>query len=396
MTTAPFYLALDVGAAVTRIATLSTRIRTITDRTPAGTIADRVRAALRMAPGRPSEVCVTVPDAWFSGSVRGARSYEEIRSACEDQLGLRGVIWTGQLAAVAARCGRQQGPGRYLVCDVGYAGVRTGSFAVGDGTVRTEAIFERDGGGWRDFDRAFRAVAGADPLPEKWYEQAVEQAGQAFGAFSKAMASPDREDDQAYRLTGHRDHPLTVRQMMDCFAPVRERLEAGLAAASGGGAPGTVVLTGGLGWFPLANLTVRKLTGIAPTVTGLNESVRGALLMASREVIAEPPAGRATVSLPMNRIQAGLLEEAALELPWDRPFAEPPGGTLPLDSEELVLMISGQYRTVRLPGLVPGPYRIGVRAGWSVPGVLVVRPAADGAVQVVSLPPAGPAGGHGP
>jgi hypothetical protein len=172
---------------------------------------------------------------------------------------------------------------------------------------------------------------------------------------------------------------------MHCFAPARERLVAGIAAVRGAGSPDTVVLTGGLRWFPLASLAVREITGMDAVVCGPDETVRGALLFARREVNTESPAGRETVSLPVNRVSAGLLEERQLELPWNETLLGPADGMPPLVTEDLVLMISERYRTVRLPGLVSGAYRIGVRAGWSGAGVLVARSAGRGTVHVVSL-----------
>jgi hypothetical protein len=73
-------------------------------------------------------------------------------------------------------------------------------------------------------------------------------------------------------------------------------------------------------------------------------------------------------------------------LPWTESFAAIPGGPLVLDSEELVVSVSGQVRVARLRGLVSGPHMIGVRYAWPGPGVLIVRPtAAGGAVHVIPL-----------
>jgi hypothetical protein len=204
-------------------------------------------------------------------------------------------------------------------------------------------------------------------------------------AAAAAGRADERADERAYRLTGRREHWLTARQVMACFAPVRERLAAGIAAVGGAGSFDSVVLTGGLGWFPLASVAVSEITGVEATVTGPDETVRGALLLARREVSEQPPAGLEPASLPVNRISAGLLEEGRLRLPWNEPLAGPSEGVPPLDGEDLVLMISGRYRSVRLPGLRPGEYLIGVRAGWSGAGVLVVRAAAGDAVHVVAL-----------
>jgi hypothetical protein len=390
MTGTPHYLALDVGAVTTRIAVGGTRSRLVSGDTPRGSVRDNVLAALRMAPRPADEICVVLPDTWFSGSVPEARRLEEVREACEGEP----IVWAGQLAAVAAWHGRNRAPGRYLVCDIGYGGVRVGSFLVTGatdgtgGTVRTETVLSQDGGG-RDFDQAVRAVAGGDALPGDWHDQAKAQGEWATQIFQNAATSPDHADDRAYKLEG-RPAPvrLTARQLMACFAPARERLAAGVSAALGAGPPDTVVLAGGLAWFPLAVLAVRDLVEPDPVVGDASDAARGALLFARGEMSPALPAGLETVSLPMNRVRGGSLEQESLKLSWTEPFASPPEGMPPLDREELVLEVSGRYRTVRLPGLVPGPHRIGLRPGWSGPGVLVVRPASGGRAHVVSLDPA--------
>jgi hypothetical protein len=378
-------VALDVGVATTRIAVHGTRSRLMTSVTPRGTMRDNVCAGLRMAPRPANEICVAVPDTWLSGSVGEAGLLEDIRHACEGELGMTRVILVGQLAAVAASCARQRDPGRYLVCDIGYSGVRAGSFTVTGSTVRTDMAIGQDGGGWSEFDRTVRAIVGGDPLPEDWYVQALAESDRAAEVFENAAASPDHWDDRAYRLAGRREHRITARQMMDCFAPVRERMAAAVTAAIDVGPPGTVVLTGGLGWFPLARFLLRDMTGLEAMVTGPDEAVRGALGLARGEASVAQPAGLGVVSLPMHRVEAGLLGEKSLEIPWTEAFAGPPDEMISLDQEELVLMINGEYRTFRLPGLIPGSYQIGVRPGWSGSGVLVVRSAAGDVTHIVSL-----------
>jgi hypothetical protein len=385
VTGTPRYLALDVGAAITRIAVDDTGSELMTGKTPPGSMRDNVSRALRTAPRPAGRLCVTLPDAWFSGSVPAARQYEEVRYACEDELGLGRIIWVGQLAAVATGQAARRGPGRYLIGDIGYTGVRVGSFTVSGTNVRTEAVLTQDGGGWADFDQAVRAAVDGDQLPADWYEQAKTQAERAAEVFKRAAASPDHGDDRAYRLAGRREHRLTARQMTACFAPVLDRLRAGVSAVLGAGPPGTVVLTGGLAWFPLAGQAIRDMLAQEPVIAGTGESVRGALLFARAEMSQDLPAGLGPVSLPVHRVHDGFLREESLELPWTEPFAGPPGKMPPLDREELILRVGGQYRTFRLPGLVPGPHLIGVRPGWSGPGVLVVRPAAGGSAHVVSL-----------
>ena len=150
--------------------------------------------------------------------------------------------------------------------------------------------------------------------------------------------------------------------------------------------PDNVILTGGLGWLPLAARAVGTAAGAEPLVVDPSAAARGALLLARGDAVLVPPAERRPVAVPFSRVRDGLLEEVDVLLPWTEPFAEFPGGPLMLDGEELAVLVAGHAKVARLRGLLPGPHLIGVRPAWPGPGVLVVRPATGGGpVHVVPL-----------
>lgn len=155
----------------------------------------------------------------------------------------------------------------------------------------------------------------------------------------------------------------------------------GIAAAA------VAVLTGGLAWFPEAARTVADTTGVAPVVLGPEAAAHGALLIAAQEASLAPH-GLPSVVMPMHQIRDGLLEQVSLPLPWTVPFAPPGDDPLTLNGTELTLDVGGRLVVARLPGMVPGRYRIGVRPTWRGSGLLVVRPdqaAAGPDVHVISL-----------
>ena len=345
-----------------------------------------IRIALAAATSIRDGICVAVPEAWLTGDVAGASLQEDVRHECEDVAGTGPVTWTGQLAAVAALTGKERGPGRYLVCDVGGTGVRAGMFGVSDSNVEVVATHAADGGGWRDFDAAIRSGVPAR-LPSTWYEQAAGQEGRASMVLEDAAASPEEDGDtRVYRISGSGDDVgLTARHVIDCFAPTLQRLRSAIAAVTGSGLPQAVVLTGGLSWLPLAVRATADAAGVTPLMAGLDAAARGALLFARGEARLVPPAECQAVALPTHRIHNGLLEEVSVILPWTAPFATVPGDGLSIGREELELTVAGQSRTVRLTGLVPGPHRVGVRPTWPGPGVLVVRPLTGHRAHVVSL-----------
>ena len=358
----------------------------VTDITaPAGGPRAGIRAALAAARPR-GELCLAVPEMWLSGEVAAASQLEEVRYECEDVARAGPVTWTGQLAAVAALTAKQRGRGHYLVCDVGGSGVRAGTFVVSDGTVEIVATHAAEGGGWRDFDTAVRARVPAG-LPGTWYAQAAEQGRRASMVLEDAARTPDEiGDTRVYRISGTGgETDLSARDVIDSFAPTRQRLRAAIEAVRGAGPPGTVVLTGGLSWLPLTAPAVAELAGAPPLQAGLDAAARGALMFAGGEARLAAPAERPAVTVPVHAIRDGLLEEVIMPLPWTAPFAALPDGALHIDRHELDLTVGGQPRTAQLPGLAPGPHRVGVRPTWPGSGVLVVRPVRGDRAHVIPL-----------
>jgi hypothetical protein len=373
-------VAFDLGALTVKVATQD---RVVTVPAPSGGPRAGIRAALAAVRVR-GGCCVAVPEAWLTGTTDGASRQEDVRHECEEVARAGPITWTGQLAAVAALTARR--PGRYLVCDVGGSGVRAGRFGVANGTVSIEATHTEAGGGWRDFDAAIRTGLPAG-LPGTWYEQAIVQAGRAGMVLADAAASPGEfGDTRVYRISGPGvDIGLTARRVIDSFAPTRQRLQTAIQAVTGAGRPDGVVLTGGLSWLPLAVRAIAVTVGTTPQVAGCDAAARGAMLFARGAARLAPPDDTQMVTLPAHHIRDGLLEEFSVTLPWTAPFAALPDGALTIDRDELELMVDGQPRTARLPDLVPGPHRVGVRSAWPGPGVLVVRPVTGDSAHVVPL-----------
>lgn len=357
---------------------------------PAGGPVAALRAALASASAN-AGICVAVPDGWLSGDAAGAARQEEVRHECEDVAGIGPAGWAGQLAAASAFAAVTHGDGQYLTCDLGGTGVRAGTFSVSGGTVRIEAT-HGESGGWREFDAALRAVlppSQSAGLPAAWYEQAMtrEKGARATLVLEEAVTGDDDAlDTTVYRIAGvGGEIVVTARMVIDSFAPARQRLRAAVAAVRGDARPDHVVLTGGLGWLPLAALGAASAAGLGaggagpaeakPVVLAPDAAARGALLFARGEARLAPPTGREPVAVPVHRIRNGLLEEDSVTLPWTEPFAAFPGGALAVDSEELQVTVAGRAHTARLRDVVPGPHRIGLRPAWPGPGVLVVRPA---------------------
>lgn len=349
---------------------------------------DGPRAGIRavLAAGRPrGSCCVAVPEAWLTDDAAGASLLEQVRYECEDVAGAGPVSWTGQLAAVAALAAREHGDGRFLVCDVGGGGVRAGVLGVSAGTVEIGAVSTADGGGWRAFDAAIRSRADAR-LPAAWYGQAAGQERRAADVLADALASPeDYGDTRVYRISGPDGLvDLGARDVIASFGPTLDRLRSVIGAVTPVGLPGGVVLTGGLGWLPLAARAVTDLTGTPPVMAHVDAAARGALLFARGEARLTSPVCQ-PVTAPAHGIRNGRLEEVSVTLPWTAPFGTPPDGPLMIDRDELELTVGGQSWSARLPGLVPGPHRIGVRPTWPGSGVLVVRPVTGDTVHVVPL-----------
>ena len=325
----------------------------------------------------------------------GVTAVEELRHLAEDELGLAPVAWAGQLAAVTAATVGEYGTGRYLLCDIGASQVRV-AVTETDGTAVSTVAARATPGGWRDLDAALGTLLSADGrrLPADWHSQTEHRAGRARLVLDRAATDPDFADAPAYAIRdpGIAQASITEifpAELTECFTSVRERLAADVIAVTAGRRPDVVVLTGGgVGWFPLAAIVMSQAVGIVPKPAPPTAAARGALrfalgAMSTATAALATPAPR--VTLAAHRIHAGLLETAVVTLHWTDPFAEFPGGPLHLEGDELVLTVDDQPGAVPLRGLPPGPYRIGVRRGWSGAATLVVRPADGGTPLIVEL-----------
>lgn len=388
MTGSPVRLALDPGSAAAKVALAGVNGKVITSPPVDGDWRDCISGALAEAGvGLPADgVCLVVPEAWLDGSVDGTAEQEAVRHACEDGLGITGITWTGQLAAVAARAAQQRGPGRYVVCDLGADGVRTAVLQVTGPVVAIVAAHSSTGGGWRDFDAAIRATVpgGGDRLPADWYLMAAEQDRRAQTVLRQAASAPRWRQAKAYTITGpHGDQELSAGRVVDCFAPTEQQIRAGAAQVLGDRSADVAVLTGGLAWLPLAAVALADATGISPVIENPDAAARGGLLFASGAVRLAPAPALAPVTLPAHRIANGQLEEASLELPWTEPFASIADEPLVLDEPVLTVLVGGRPVTVQLAGLTPGPCQIGLRPGWAGASALVVRPVGGAGEPVV-------------
>ena len=374
--------AVDLGRLTLRIADAD-GVTTVS--APDGGPRTGIGAALAAARPR-CGCCVAVPEAWLTADTVGASLLENVRYECEDVAGTGPMTWTGQLASVAALVAKERGDGRYLICDVGGSGVRAGVLGVSDGTVEIGAVHTADGGGWRDFDASIRSRADGR-LPAAWYEQAAEQERRAADVLGDAVAFPeDYGDTRVYRIFGP-DGPvdLSARNVIESFAPTLYRMRAAIGAVTAAGPhDGGAVVTGGLSWLPLATRVISDLAGTEPVSTGLDAAARGAFLFARGDARLASPL-RQPVSVSAHGIRNGLLEEFSVILPWTAPFGTPPDGPLMIDRDELELTVAGETWRAPLRGLVPGPYRIGVRPTWPGSGVLVVRPVTGDYAHVVPL-----------
>jgi hypothetical protein len=414
-------LAVDLGAEVTKIAVASGGPEPVvlTRQTATRSRREALAAALTLAtcPGTPATpVTLAVPDHWLDGTAEGGRRQEDMRRIAEDELGLREVSWAGHLAAAAAVAASQREfaePGAYLVCDIGGRGVRAAICEVTGQAVRQRAVRVATGGGWRDFDAAVRAVLGGgtaagratakpaasgwtDPeqtiireaisrhsgssgplgLAEDWHLAAMEQDRRARMVLDRAMGDPGFSDARAYTLGAFQEHELTAGQVIDCFGPTAQRVRECAEAVLDGGKPRVAVLTGGLAWLPLAVAVLRDVAGAEPVILGVDAAARGALLLASARDGGQADGPRTRlppVSLPMNEVRDGVLAEASLPLPWTWSFGPEGDGPLLITEQRLTLDIDGRRITLPAPGLASGPYRIGLRPGWSGTGALVLR-----------------------
>jgi hypothetical protein len=380
-------LALDAGTVTAKLAVDGAAEPVTVAPVVGGPWQTRVSAVLSAA-GAASPVdgiCLAVPEAWLDGGVEGTTAQEALRHACEDELGITRITWTGQLAAVAALAAQQYGPGRYHIADIGATGVRMALIEVAVPAVRIVAAAGVAGGGWRDFDAAVRTrVPDGGHLPADWYRLVTDQGRRSRTALIQAASYP------RYREAPVTDeaapHELLAGPLIDCFAATEQRIRTAAARVQQGGPAEVAVLTGGFGWFPLAGSVLADIAGTDPVVLAPDAAARGALLFARGTVRLARPDSLATVTMPMNRIAAGQLEEASLTLPWTEPFASLADEALLINERILTIDIAGRRVTASVPSLMPGPCRVGVRAGWTGRSALVVRPAdGAGAPVVMSL-----------
>lgn len=378
---------IDVGTRVIKMATE----QTVTARpSPAEDPRAAIRAVLANAGPPRDGLCIALPDVALSGKASATRLREDLRHECEDVSGTVPVTWTGQLAAVAAFAARdREADGTHLVCDLGGAGVRAGLFSVTGGTVTLKSVRAAEGSGWDDFDAALRAtLPGHGPrLPTDWPRQAAAQGRRPGLVLNDAVTAPENFGAaRAYRISGpDGDVSLTAAQVITGFAPVLRHLRAVIEQVLEEGDPDQVTLTGGLGWLPLAARAVSDITGAEPEVAGPATAARGALLFALGQARLASPDPCPLVTVPAHRVHEGLLEEVSVSVPWTESFAPLPGGDLTIDAAHLDLTIDGRPHVAPLPGLVPGPHRIGARPAWPGPGALVIRASAGGLVHVVPL-----------
>jgi hypothetical protein len=387
--------AVDAGTLTTKIAFPADdpAPRVVTRPAAPGGERDVLSAALAAArSGDGERICIAVPDQWLDGSVAGGRAQETWRHIAEDDLGLSGTRWVGQLTSVAALTASQHGfakSGLYAVCDVGGCGVRAAACDVTDAKVRTLAVHHAAGGGWQTFNAAVKETISADGDPglASWY-QTVAGDRRAKAVLDRARKAAAYRDARFCRITGAQgSYELSAGQAADCFLPTASRIQAALKAVLGEATPVAAAVTGGLAWFPAAAWAVAETAGITPAVLGPDAAARGALLIASGNAILAPH-GLPPVGLPMHEIRGGLLKQVSMTVPWTEPFATPGDEPLIIDRAEIELEVGGRLVVARLPGIVHGRYRIGVRPSWMGSGLLVLRPdgPAFGAdVHIVSL-----------
>lgn len=389
-------VAVDVGTLTTKVAVAragaAPQLSSLTTAAGSGRVflSEVVAKARAQLGGRLPQICFAVPDSWLSAEVAGGQAYEEFRHVVEDEMGLAELSWIGHAPAVTAAAADRwpdAGDGRYLICDIGGSGVRAAVCEVTGQEIRLVAACAAVGDGEQEFGTRALAAAQAesDLGPAGWHAQIRQQPRLAL-VLERAVADPSFLDTPACTLVGaNRSYGLTGGQLVDSFAPTAERLRAGISAVLAGERPAVAVLTGGLGWFPLAARAVAEAAGVAPKIADPQAAAAGALLVC-RGVLHLAPISGPPVHLPVHQVKHGLLEEERLELPWTRSFASLGGEPLVLDTTQVPLEISGRPRTVRLPGLTPGSYLIGVRPGSPWRGLLVLREAdSDDAVHISPL-----------
>jgi hypothetical protein len=393
-------VALDVGALMTKIAVSGNDGAVTLASLPTASggmrefLANLLTDMLPANGGSP-QMCVTVPDSWEDGDPGSAQAREEFRDIVEGQLGTGEVSLVGQLVAVAvaAAAARQQQVQDcvYLVCDVGGVGVRAALCEFKADEIRLIAAASSAGGGWREFSACSLAAASAsnDPGLDGWFTEVVRQKSRLSLVLDRAISDLGFLEARACTMTGaNGSYMLTVGQLMDCFGPTAQRLEASVSAVLRAGLqrPTAAVLTGALAWFPLASRIVLAAADLVPEILGLQAAVSGALLICQGAIRVAPPM-LPQVSVPMHQVQDGLLAETKLILPWTSSFAATDDEPLFLNSQDIQLEIAGQHQTVHMAELRPGRYRIGIRVGGLGDAFLVLRADGQEARPVVHVSP---------
>lgn len=388
-------IALDVGSVTAKVAVAGSEGALRRSSVAASPGSRRVALSAALAAvrtdlgGDPDSVCFAVPDVWLSADPAGGRAFEDFRYLAENGLGLGGASWTGHAVAVtAAATGRwpAAGDGRYLICDIGASGVRTAVCAVAGQQVALVTSAAAAGYGAAHFVANATSAAGAqgDPGLGDWLP-AIRDQPRLVVALERAAVDPAFLETRACTLTGAAgSYSLTAGQLTDSFAPVAQALRAGVLELLDGEPPTVAVLTGGLGWFPLAAHAVAAAAGVTPKVADTDTAAVGALLL-HRGSMRQAPVSLPPVKLPVHQVRNGLLEEERLDLPWSRSFAPLDGEPITCESDQVGLDIAGKPYLVRLPGLRPGRYQIGVRPAHPGRGLLVLRAAGSPSRNAVHI-----------
>lgn len=321
-------------------------------------------------------ICVAVPDTWLDGDEAGAREHEAMRAAVENGHLSDQVLWAGQLSATVAGAIARVGDNverSYLACDAGGSGIRAGLFTTSQGTVRQVRVCDAPGGGCSDFDSGIRSAIAGEPLPpmEQWFAAATKLSSRATVVLRRAGADDSFRDAPVYERAGL-TNALTAGLLLDAFEPTARRLRSTVADALAGTTPDAALLAGGLAWFPSVTDVLSEIVQAPLENLGAEAAVSGTLAYASGQV-QMASASYPEVALPAHEIRAGLLIETRLPLSWSSATSKS-APTLMLDGDVVVVDVAGTMRTVHVPGLVPGPYRLGIRPGGAGRALLVLRP----------------------
>ncbi|WP_242888237.1 hypothetical protein [Actinomadura litoris] len=417
--TGPVAVALDVGTATTRIA-LSQRsgVPVVESRpTPRGDLAvflsKLLESGRKRAPGTIGRTTVTVPESWLDGTPYGIRAYERLRWTLLEELGWPDVGWLSQAACVAAdalaRAGRPA-EGSVLVCDLGARTTGAALCEAAEGTLRVTSVAVAEGGG-RAFDTAVAASAASLPVssapaapsatavgPAAGFAELFEGARARHGrraavVLPRAWSHPRYRDAPVYRVG---DADVTAGTLISAFSATATALRSVVSRALAGSAPPrAIAVSGKFGVFPLVSrvLMDELAPPEPPMVLGPAAAVRGALRIAAGGMAVAGPE-RPSVVLPLHRLRHGLLEVREVPLDPSAEFAVQDGYAVlvevPAEGPKLfAVKVDGRDVPVRLPGLAPGRYRVGLRPSHACPGVLVLAPAAGGEPRHYPIDPDG-------